>query len=87
MVTQKNKGAGMSGSSIGGRITAGQAASQTGVSLHEIVLMVKQKLIFGVCEGGLWYISPAVLPELRHLAASLQHRPPSRPEIYAGGIS
>lgn len=74
----------------GNTITAGQAAANAaGIPMHQIIQMIKARVIFGVCIDGFWYVSKTVLPELHRVAESLQHRTPiQQPEFYAqGGIS
>ena len=71
----------------GNTITAGQAANAAGIPMHQIIQMIKARVIFGVCIDGFWYVSKTVLPELHRVAEPLQHRPPSQPTIFArGGI-
>ena len=70
----------------GNTITAGQAANATGIPMHQIIQMIKARVIFGVCIDGFWYVSKTVLPELHRVAESLQHRMPiQQPEFYAQG--
>jgi len=70
---------------LAGQITAEEAAREAGLTLPEVIRLYRKRKIFGLYGGGTLYLSPAVLGELRELADSLQHRPPHRPEILAGG--
>ena len=54
-------------------ITVKEAENLSGVPMPEIIQMIKSCQIFGMCfptaEGYLWYVSPAVIPELKKLKA------------------
>ena len=45
-------------------INAAQAAAQAGVSLHDLVALLRAGIIFGVVIDNLWYISPEIVPRL-----------------------
>ncbi len=88
MVTLINKGVGVSGSSHSNKIPAQHAASLAGCRLHEVVDLCRQQKIFGVYIDGTWWVSSAVLPELRALVLLRPSRHPRLPEIFArGGLS
>ena len=73
---------------MAGQITVDEAARQSGLILQQVKKLCREKKIFCIHDGVQYWVSPAVLDELRDLAVIARPHTIQRPEIFAtGGIS